>query len=271
MSNSKPNAKTNPIGVNMQRLQDLLNQYREHQPNTQGIPFENRSDRYPDTTEDDESGIDANERRMLTVLKFCLLGAMGFFCFENIRPYIDLVDLTVVNWSSTNIFGMVSKLPVLGWLVTGGIAITSLVISLILWGSLQLLELLPSFMMDSPKFLLSNIAYIQNWQRIKAGSADTAIARKLKAHYNSIPQQAIERANVARAVAYIIDAAICIAFYEPVEGGMRNLALVFNAGAWDYIRWDKVISVFVTLFAVEAIYWIYKIVLSIARTHFQNN
>jgi hypothetical protein len=271
MSNTRPNAKTNPIGVNMQRLQDLLNQYREHQPNTQGIPFENGRDRHSDTTNEDESGIDANERRMLNVLKFCLLGAMGYFCFENIRPYIDLVDLTVMKWSGTGIFAKVASIPVLGWFVTGGIDITGFVISLILWACLQLLELLPSFMMDSPKFLLSNIAYIQNWQRIKAASADTPVARKLKAHYNAIPQQAIERANVARAVAYLIDAAICIGYYQPIEGGLSNLGLVFGAGAWDYIQWDKVISIVMTLFAVEAIYWIYKIVLSIARTHFQNN
>jgi hypothetical protein len=264
------NAKKNPIGVGAKRLQDLMDQYKNRQPNTEGIPFENGRDRYPDTTEDDESGIDANERRMLTVLKICLLGAMGYFCFENIRPYIDLVDLTVMKWSGTGIFGMIAGIPVLGWLVTGGIAITSFVISLILWACLQLLELLPSFMMDSPKFLLSNIAYIKNWQRIRAESADTAIARKLKNHYNAIPQQAIERANVARAVAYIIDAAICIGYYQPIEGGLGNLGLVFGAGAWDYIQWDKVISIVMTLFAVEAIYWIYKIVLSIARTHFQN-
>jgi hypothetical protein len=44
-----------------------------------------------------------------------------------------------------------------------------------------------------------------------------------------------------------------------------------GAGAWDYIDWSKVASVALTLFAVEMIYWVYKIVLSIARTHFANN
>jgi hypothetical protein len=263
------NAKKNPIGVNMNRLQELMNQYKQHPQNPSDLPFE--SDRQSMPVDDDESGIDANERRMLKVLQFCLLAAMAYFCFENVRPYISLVDAWLFNWQDTGIFAMVAGLPVLGWILTGGISLTSFVIALLLWASLQLLELLPSFMMDSPRFLLSSLNSLRSWKRIKGEAGDTPLSKKLKQQYNAIPEQAIERANVARAVAYLIDALICIAYYQPIEGGLSNLGLVIGAGAWDYIDWSKVVAVASTLFAVEAIYWTYKLVIGIATTHFKNN
>jgi hypothetical protein len=166
---------------------------------------------------------------------------------------------------------MISGWPLIGWALTGGIALVNFILATLLWMALQLLELLPSIMMDSPRFLLSSIAALRNWQKIKAENGDSALATKLKNQYNAIPQQAIERANLARAGAYILDALICIAYFQPIEGGLRNLGLVFTAGAWDYIDWAQVVNIIATLFAVELIYWVYKLVLGIARTHFQNN
>jgi hypothetical protein len=264
------NAKNNPVGRGMKGLQDLMNQYRQRQPNTEGIRFETEADRVP-LAEDDESGIDANERRMLKVLQFCLLAAMAYFCVQNIRPYIGIVDAWIFAWTDTDIFRMVSTWPLIGWALNGGIAIVNFILATLLWLALQLLELLPSIMMDSPRFLLSSLAALRNWQKIKSENGDSELAKKLKNQYNAIPQQSIERANLARAGAYILDALICIAYFQPIEGGLSNLGLVFTAGAWDYIDWAQVVNILATLFAVELIYWVYKLVLGIARTHFQNN
>ena len=221
--------------------------------------------------EQELDGIDSNERRMITILQYCLLGAIAFFCVQNVRPYIGIVESWGSEWQPTGLYSMLTGLPVLGWLLTSGVDLAIAVIATVLWASLQLLELLPSFMMDSAAFLLSALRSIQNWTKIGSESDDTPMARKLKAQYNAIPEQAIERANVARAVAYLIDAAICIGYYQPIEGGMSNLGLVIGAGAWDYIEWSKIGAIVGTLFAVEAVYWAYKLVTGIVVTHFQNN
>lgn len=226
----------------------------------------------PTGTKDDENnGIDAKERRLIRILQFCILVAMGYFILGNIRPYIDVVDQLFFQWQETGVYRMFANIPLLGWFLSGGLDLTKLAIGCILWAALQLLELLPSIIMDSPIFILRTLNFIKNWRTIPAQSGDSEVARKLKTHYNAIPGQVIEQANIARAVAYVVDGAICIWFFNPIVGGWGNLSLVTTAGAWDYIDWQNVIYILTTLFAVEVLYWVYKLVTRIATVHFANN
>ena len=256
-------------GEGSTRFAYYVNQFKKRQAEKRDRPIEQDQDNRP--IEQELDGIDSNERRMITILQYCLLGAIAFFCVQNVRPYIGIVESWASEWKPTGLYLMLSGMPLIGWLLTSGVDLAVAVIATVLWASLQLLELLPSFMMDSAAFLLSALRSIQNWTKIKGDSEDSPMAKKLKAQYNAIPEQAIERANIARAVAYLIDAAICIGYYQPIQGGMSNLGLVIGAGAWDYIEWSKIGAIVATLFAVEAVYWAYKLVTGIVVTHFQNN
>jgi hypothetical protein len=216
-------------------------------------------------------GIDSRERKLIKVLQFSLLLVLGYFILGNVRPYVDIVNQLFFQWQNTGVFAAIARIPLIGWFISGGIDFTKLAIGTGLWLSLQLLELLPSFMMDSPSFILGTLNFIASWVNIPLAAGDSPIARKLKQRYNTIPSEGIEQANVARGIAYLIDGAICLWFFQPIVGGWGNLSLVLTAGSWDYIDWKNVIYIISTLFAVEVVYGAYKMVTRIATIYFANN
>jgi hypothetical protein len=217
------------------------------------------------------SGIDDNEQRLLRILQFCLLVGMGYFILGNVRPYIGFTDSLLFQWQDTAIFQFALKLPIIGWILGGGAALVGFGVGTILWAILQLAELLPTFLNDSPNLILQLLTRIKSWQKLDIKKKDSKIAAQLKQRYNSIPEATIEKANIARAVAYLIDGVICLAFYKPIAGGWENLEMMITANDWSYFQADQFGYIIVTLFAVEVLYWGYKLVTGIAELYFENN
>jgi len=265
------------------RLDRMVQQVRG-QLNRQQEPASGSAQRHPDMFDgtnstasnvgsqvDEPSGIDGRERWMLNVLRFCLLAGMGYFILGNIRPYVGFADNLLFQWKDTGIFAFVAALPVIGWLLTGGFSIVGFVVGTILWAILQLSELLPTVLNDSPGFILAILARIKNWQKLTVNSGESQVARQLKERYNSIPESTIEKANITRAIAYLFDAAICLAFYSPIECGWGNFQTMLLTSDWSYLKLDQLGYIIVTLFAVEALYWAYKLVTGIVELYFENN
>jgi hypothetical protein len=266
--------KSNRLGRLMKRVQEQLDRQRNydkgaahrHSDLFDGIPDPTHSEGAEDT-----NGIDSRERKMLNVLRFCLLAGMGYFILGNIRPYIGFSDSLLFQWRDTEIFAYVAALPIIGWLLTGGVAIVGFVVGTILWAILQLCELLPTVLNDSPGFILAVLIRIKTWRKLEVKGKDSKVATQLKERYNAIPEATIERANLARACAYLLDGAICFAFYSPIEGGWTNLQTMLLTGDWSYLRIDQVAYILITLFAVEVLYWAYKLVTGIVELYFENN
>lgn len=265
---------TNRLGRMLQQVQGQLKRQQQHDKGAaQRHPdlFEGGDDQFSSAGEAKPSGIDDRERKMLNVLRFCLLAGMGYFILGNIRPYINFADQALFQWKDTGIFGFVAALPVIGWLLTGGFAIVGFVIGTILWAILQLLELLPTALNDSPGFILAILTRITTWRKLTVSSGESQVARQLKERYNAIPESTIETVNLTRAAAYLLDAVICFTFYTPVEGGWGNLQTMLLTSDWSYLKLDQCGYILVTLFAVEALYWAYKLVTGILELYFENN
>jgi hypothetical protein len=222
------------------------------------------------TTLDPESGIDSGERRLINILLFMLLLGMGYFILSNILPYMGIVDRLFFQWQQTELFQWIARLWVVGWFVTGGLTLTKFLLGGSLWGILQILELLPTVINNSPIFILQTLNFLNQFKTIKLSDKDSPIARRLKQRYNAIPGEHIEKANIARAIAYLLDGAICLAYYQPIEGGWKNLEIVF-LGGWDYVQWEQIFYILTTLFAIEVIYWIYRFADGLLKTYFANN
>jgi hypothetical protein len=224
-----------------------------------------------DTQNDEANGIDSRERTLLKILRACLLVGMGYFILGNVRPYVDIVDSLLFQWADTGLFAMLLKVPLIGWFLGGGIDLTKVAIGGILWAILQLLELLPTFLNNSPGFMLAALARMNGWKKLPIKRSESDIAKRLKVNYNAIPEKSIEDANLARACAYLLDGVICLLFYQPIEGGWEGLNTMMLTGDWSYIRWAQVGFIFTTLFAVEVLYWAYKLVTGIVELYFANN
>jgi hypothetical protein len=275
MTTTGQKTKANRIGDLLQKIQEQLTRQANHDKGAaQRHPdlFEEEGDR-PLAADSDTgtSGIDEREQRMLNILRFCLLAGMGYFILGNIRPYIGFADQALFQWKDTEIFAFVAGLPVIGWLLNGGFAIVAFAIGTILWAILQLSELLPTVLNDSPGFILAILTRIKTWQKLTVNSGESQITRQLKERYNAIPESTIEKANLTRAVAYLFDAVICFNFYTPMEGGWGNLQTMLMTSDWSYLRLDQCGFILVTLFAVEALYWAYKLVTGIVTLYFENN
>ncbi len=263
----------NRLGRMLQKVQAQLGRQEQfNQGAAQRHPSLFEGDRpFSSAGEEEPSGIDDRERQLLNVFKFCLLAGMGYFILGNIRPYIGFADQALFQWKDTGIFAFVAALPVIGWLLKGGFAIVGFVIGTILWAILQLSELLPTVLNDSPGFILAILTRIKTWQKLTVNSGESQVARQLKERYNSIPESTIEKANLTRAIAYLFDAAICFNFYTPIEGGWGNLQTMLMTSDWSYLKLDQCGYIIVTLFAVEALYWAYKLVTGIMTLYFENN
>jgi hypothetical protein len=267
--------KNNRFGKLMQSVQQQLERQRKHDKGA----AQRHSDLFEGTStqtdsqlpDEDQSGIDGRERKLLNILKFCLLAGMGYFILGNIRPYIGFADQALLQWQNTGIFEWVAGLPVVGWLLSGGFALVGFAIGTILWAILQLSELLPTVLNDSPGFILAILTRIKTWQKLTVNSGESKVATQLKERYNGIPQATIEKANLTRAIAYLFDAAICFNFYSPIEGGWGNLQTMMLTSDYSYLRVDQVGYIIITLFAVEALYWVYKLVTGIIELYFENN
>jgi hypothetical protein len=264
MTTTGQKTKANRIGNLLQKIQEQLKRQATHDRGAaQQHPdlFEGEGDRPLAADGNTETnGIDEREQRMLNILRFCLLAGMGYFILGNIRPYIGFADQALFQWKDTGIFAFVSGLPLVAF-----------VIGTILWVILQLSELLPTVLNDSPGFILAILTRIKTWQKLTVNSSESQITRQLKERYNAIPESTIEKANLTRAVAYLFDAAICFNFYTPIEGGWGNLQTMLMTSDWSYLRLDQCGFILITLFAVEALYWAYKLVTGIVTLYFENN
>lgn len=276
MTTTGQKTKNNRIGRMLQKVQGQLKRQQQHDKGaSQRHPdlFENgdRTTSEVDNQVDAPNGIDDRERKMLNVLRFCLLAGMGYFILGNIRPYINFADQALLQWQNTGIFAFVAALPVIGWLLSGGFAIVGFVIGTILWAILQLSELLPTVLNDSPGFILAILTRISTWQKLTVNSRESQVARQLKERYNSIPESTIEKANLTRAIAYLLDAVICFNFYQPIQGGWGNFQTMLLTSDWSYLKLDQCGFILITLFAVEGLYWCYKLVTGIVELYFENN
>jgi hypothetical protein len=212
----------------------------------------------------DESGEHLSEQPksplLLKLLRFCLIVGIGIFAFSNIRPYIDIVGYLGSFFMQIPAVPFLVKLPLIGWLITAGAGIVQTIFGVCLWAILQIFELLPSVMLNSPAFLVAAISFYRSFRKLAVEAGDNQVIRTLKARYNSLPTQWIETANHNKAIAYIVDAFLCLAFYPPIKGGWDNVGLFFVAPSMGDIDFQNLLLALSSLFLVEVLYHGYRFV-----------
>jgi hypothetical protein len=238
----------------LERLQKLQRQPATPNGNQwQDMPF---TDHEQDTTP--ENG--AHPPLLLRILKFSLLVGIGIFAIANVRPYIDIVGYLGSFFLSIPAVPFLLKLPLIGWLVGTGAGVVQSVFGFILWAKLQLFELLPRLMMNNPGFLLAIISFYRSFRKLAPETGDNRLVRQLKAQYNALPTQWIETANHYRAIAYMVDALLCLAFYPPIKGGWGALQLFFIAPNLNDVDWVNLAMALSSLFLVEVLYHAYRFI-----------
>lgn len=197
---------------------------------------------------------------LLKILKFCLLVGMGVFAFANIKPYIDIVGYLGSFFLSLPFMPLLLRLPLIGWFLTTCGGLLQFVFGTALWAILQIFELLPSVMLNNPTFLIAVISAYRGFSKLAKESGDNRVIRKLKDRYNSLPTAWLETANHYKAVAYVADALLCLAFYPPIKGGWDNVGLFLIAPSMADIDWINALLALSSLFLVEVLYHGYRFI-----------
>lgn len=139
----------------------------------------------------------------------------------------------------------------------GGVALVSVAAMLILYTLLQIGEVAPIMLENSPRTLRRLIGSILSHTRLPIKKDDHATVAFLKERHNAIPTKWVDSIYTAKWICYGIDFLICLLACPPIRGGWERLRLVMAAptmGDFDFVNAAKI---GITLFAVEVDFYVY--------------
>ncbi len=211
-----------------------------------------------------------NFLKLLKILRWLCVAAMFWFAYINIGPYEIFVRRLSGGAINQAFLAIISAIPIInGIAAILGRGITWIV-GTIVWGVLQIFELLPMVLYSHDDFLVSFVRDADARTPFNLKDDDHWAVKKAKIAYNSAVAMLVGNLEVFKAVAYFIDFLICISVYSPVAGGnVGTLFWVLLTGQWGKIDWGNMVLIAITLFTVEAlvysIIWIGKAIFAIKK------
>lgn len=242
------------------KLLDLIKkEAAKHQP--KATPDPNRYG-FPEEVASSAPGADPNSskwtRRLIKFIQFCLLMVIGSFAIQNIKPYISIAEW-LGEGVSLPVIEALSRLPIISIVMGLGRGTLAFICGVLIWALLQGLQMLPKIIMDDPEAILVLMSWVHAFKQIAYRESDSPLLRQLKDRFNSMPAQWVESMQVARAIAYVIDGILCFGFYPPIVGGYDRLGVFLTAPMMSDIDFRNLIAALVTMFAIEVLYEIWKI------------
>jgi hypothetical protein len=190
---------------------------------------------------------------ILNLVFSCMVIAAGLFIFLNIQPYIRAVELLANQALNYSLIQFVMSLPVIGWLLGTIASIATTIIGVALWGIFQFFELLPWILTRDADTLRSLIERIEEFEVLAVKPSDSPMVAALKERHNNIPIEWVAKATTYAAFAYAIDGLMNLACYPPIQGGLDAVSLWLLAPSLADVDWGNLITVVITLIAVEVI------------------
>ena len=138
-----------------------------------------------------------------------------------------------------------------GWLVGSGASLIAIGGMLFLYALLQVGEIAPLLLENSPRTLRRLIATLTQQNRLTITEKDHPTIAFLKERHNLIPTAWVDTIYTAKWIAYGIDFAICLYACPPIQGGWSKLRLVLAAPTLGDFDANNAFRIAITLFAVE--------------------
>lgn len=219
-----------------------------------------KASQYPDFGGDEnpEQQHAVRQRGFVKFGRFCLIAVAGLLIFSNIRPYVGMIQMLGAGVQDNPTVLALMQIAPLRWLLSemGNWVVTF--IGLLLWGALQAAQMLPKLVMDSPDALMRIMAWVHAYRTVPTSEKDSETMRSLKYRFNNLPAARIGQMQQWRAIAYVVDAALCFWYYPPINGGVDRLGVFLMAPSMSDIAWPNVLFALLTMFGVEIVYELYK-------------
>jgi hypothetical protein len=203
------------------------------------------------------SGSSRNQRPIQTSLRILYWGLIGsglYFAYLNIQPYERAVAFLSGQTVNRAFLYLISMIPIINGVasVTGkGI---TWILGTILWGVIQIIELLPIILYNHEDFLKEIITNADSRNHYQMKGADSHTLKMLKRLYNSLPVSVISSLERLKIITYTIDFLICVSVYTPVDSGrLSDFFWFIVAGQWNRINYTNLLLAIITLFAIEII------------------
>lgn len=190
----------------------------------------------------------------LRLLYWGLVAAGFWFAYLNIHPYEKVVSLLSGKTVNGAFLSIISVIPVInGITAIIGKGITW-VLGMILWGVIQIIEVLPLILYNHEKFVQTVISSADSRSKYQLSENDDPTLRALKKTYNALPTSVISNLEMLKVFTYTIDFLICITVYSPVSSGkFSDFFFVIATGQWGKLDYGNLALAFITLFAIEVI------------------
>lgn len=203
-------------------------------------------------------------------LYFATLLAASAVAFANMRPYVNLIRHLGLQLLDKFILKFLASIPIVNVIASAGIGVVSLVCGVALWGSFQLIEVLPVVLYNHAGFLEEVIADAESGRKYNIKQDEDPTVRGLKEVYNKLPVAFLENLAKVRAIAYALDFAICFWNYSPVRSGkITDFFYILATGQWGKIDWSNLLLALTTLFGVEVavmlLLWVGKLAFTVKR------
>lgn len=164
--------------------------------------------------------------------------------FWNMMPYTRasfyaLVEVFGLTADASNIFA------------NRALGMISLVMGAIIWALIQTAEVYPVLLRHDRKLMRLMALEAESAEQLEVRDTDDPALARLKDWYNQFPLLSLRSANRASLFAYLVDLAICLSVYPPVDGGFGKLLFILFTGQWGLISWANVALIIVMLFCFE--------------------
>jgi hypothetical protein len=190
----------------------------------------------------------------LRLLYWGLVIAGIWFAYLNIQPYERAVSFLGGKATSSAFTSLVAAIPLVNGLAAIFSKSLSWILGAILWGVIQIIEVLPLILYNNEKFIEKIVSEADGRSRYQEKDIDDPTLKMLKRTYNHLPISVVSNLEVLKIFTYTVDFLICLTVYSPVATGkISDLIFILATGQWGKLDYGNLALALVTLFAIEVI------------------
>lgn len=190
----------------------------------------------------------------LRLLYWGLVAAAIWFAYLNIQPYEKAVAFLSGKSVNAAFLAVVSWIPIINGIVATLAKGITWIFGTILWGIIQIIEVLPLILYNHEGFVANMIAKADGGHRYQEKDSDDPTLKMLKRIHNGLPTSIISNLETIKIFTYTVDFLICIFVYSPVaSGNFSDFFFVLATGQWSKLDYGNLMLVLITLFAIEVI------------------
>jgi hypothetical protein len=192
--------------------------------------------------------------KWLRILYWGLVASAVYFAYLNIQPYETAVRFLSGKVINEAFLYLISVIPIINGIANFLGKGVSWILGAILWGVIQIIEVLPLILYSHEGFMQQIISDVDSRSKYQVKEDDDPTLAMLKKAYNALPISVISNLERLKIVTYTIDFLICITVYSPVPSGrFSDFFWFLMSGQFKKFDYGNVALVFVTLFAIEVI------------------